>query len=56
MKVGAGGSLVALGQVGASSAGTAGSNFDIFYNTIYNFTTDKPGSYSRVVNYTLTAP
>jgi hypothetical protein len=56
MKVGAGGTIVALGQVGTSSAGTAGVDFDIFYNTIYNFTADKPGAYSLVVNYTLTAP
>jgi len=56
MKVGAGGTIVALGSVGTSSAGTAGTSFDIFYNTIYNFATDKPGAYSLVVNYTLTAP
>ena len=56
MKVGAGGAIVALGLVGTSSTGTAGATFDIFYNTIYNFETDKPGAYSLVVNYTLTAP
>jgi hypothetical protein len=42
--------------VGTLSAGTSGTTFNIFYNTIYNFTTDIPGSYSLVVNYTLTAP
>lgn len=56
MKVGAGGTVVGLGPVGTSSTGTAGTTFDIFYNTIYNFETDKPGAYSLVVNYTLTAP
>ena len=55
MKIGAG-AVVALGQVGTSNAGTAGTNFVVSYNTIYNWTTDKPGSYSLVVNYTLTAP
>jgi len=55
MKVGAG-SVVALGVVGSSSAGTAATVYGISYNTIYNFTTDKPGTYTLVVNYTLTAP
>jgi hypothetical protein len=55
MKVGAG-SVVPLGQVGTSSTGTATTDYAISYNTIYNWTTDKPGTYSLVVNYTLTAP
>ena len=55
MKVGAG-SIVALGQVGTASAATANTDYVIAYNTIYNWTTDIPGSYSLVVNYTLTAP
>jgi len=55
MKVGAG-SVMALGQVGTSTTGTASTNYVISYNAIYDWTTDKPGSYSLVVNYTLTAP
>jgi hypothetical protein len=55
MKVGAG-AVVALGQVGTSTTGTASTNYVISYNALYNWTTDKPGSYSLVVNYTLTAP
>jgi len=49
------GSTVALGTVGSGSA-TAGVDYAIGYNVIYNWTTDIPGSYSLVVNYTLTAP
>jgi hypothetical protein len=55
MKVGAG-PVVPLGQVGSSTSGTSSTAYSISYNTIYNWTTDKPGSYSLVVNYTLTAP
>jgi hypothetical protein len=55
MKVGPG-ATVSLGQVGTSSSGTASTTYAISYNTVYNWTTDKPGSYSLVVNYTLTAP
>jgi len=51
-----GGGNVALGQVGTSTAATAGQPYVIAYNTIYNWTTDIPGGYSLVVNYTLTAP
>lgn len=51
-----GGSNVALGQVGTSAAATATTDYAIGYNTIYNWTTDIPGVYSLVVNYTLTAP
>jgi hypothetical protein len=47
---------VALGQVGTSSVATATTDYVIAYNTIYNWTTDIPGTYSLVVNYTLTAP
>jgi hypothetical protein len=54
MIIGAG--PVPLGQVGTSSTGTSGKPYSISYNTIYNWTTDKPGTYSLVVNYTLTAP
>ena len=55
MQVGAG-AVVALGQVGTSTTGTASTSYVISYNALYNWTTDKPGSYSLVVNYTLTAP
>jgi len=55
MKVGAG-AVVALGQVGTSTTGTSSTNYVIGYNALDNSTTDKPGSYSLVVNYTLTAP
>ena len=51
-----GGSNVALGQVGTSANPTATTDYAIGYNTIYNWTTDIPGTYSLVVNYTLTAP
>jgi hypothetical protein len=47
---------VALGVVGTSGSATASQNYAIAYNVIYNWTTDIPGSYSLVVNYTLTAP
>jgi hypothetical protein len=47
---------VALGVVGTSSAATASKDYGIAYNVIYNWTTDIPGLYSLVVNYTLTAP
>jgi hypothetical protein len=55
MKVGSG-AVVPLGQVGTLSTGTSSTSYAISYNTIYSWTTDKPGSYSLVVNYTLTAP
>lgn len=55
MNVG-GGSYAALGQVGTATAATASTSYVVGYNTIYNWTTDIPGSYSLVVNYTLTAP
>lgn len=51
-----GGSVTALGQVAHSTTATAGTSYTIGYNTIYSFTVDKPGTYSLVVNYTLTAP
>lgn len=50
-----GGSFGALGQVGQGAA-TAGKAYAIGYNTLYAWTTDKPGNYSLVVNYTLTSP
>jgi hypothetical protein len=53
---GAAGALTALGTVGTSSSGTASTTYAIGYNTIYNWTVDKPGSYSLVVKYSLTAP
>jgi hypothetical protein len=46
------GSNVALGQVGTSAAATATTDYATGYNTIYNWTTDIPGVYSLVVNYT----
>lgn len=55
MSVG-GGAAIALGQVGSSTTGTATTNYVIGYNTIYNWTTDAPGSYTLVINYTLVAP
>jgi hypothetical protein len=48
--------VVALGVVGSSTAATASKDYGIVYNVIYNWTTDIPGVYSLVVNYTLTAP
>ena len=50
-----GGSFGALSQVGQGAA-TAGKPYAIGYNTLYNWTIDKPGNYSLVVNYTLTSP
>ncbi len=50
------GSVVAIGQVAHTSTGTAGTTYTIGYNTIYNWAVDTPGTYSLVVNYTLTAP
>lgn len=50
-----GGSFGTLGQVGQGVA-TAGKAYVIGYNTLYNWTIDKPGNYSLVVNYTLTSP
>jgi hypothetical protein len=51
-----GGTLTALGQVAQTTAPTSGTSYAIGYNTIYNWVVDKPGSYSLVVKYTLTAP
>ncbi len=51
-----GGSLTALGQVAQTTIGTTGTTYTIGYNAIYNWTVDVPGTYSLVVNYTLTAP
>lgn len=39
-----------------ASAPTAGTNIDIGYNVLYNWTTDVPGNYQLAINYTLTAP
>jgi hypothetical protein len=47
---------VALGKVGTSTSATSTTTYAIGYNTIYNWTTDIPGVYSLLVNYTLTAP
>jgi len=55
MKVGAG-SFVALGSVDAAGVKTAGTNYVIGYNTIYNWLVDVPGTFSLQVDYTLTAP
>jgi hypothetical protein len=52
-----GGGFTALGIVGsAGTAPTAGSNYVIGYNTIYNWLIDTPGTYVLAINYTLTAP
>jgi len=51
-----GGGNVVLGVVGTSGVATATHDYVIAYNTIYNWTTDIPGTYTLVVNYTLTAP
>jgi hypothetical protein len=52
------GSFVALGQLAHPSAGTPaiGTTYAVKYNTKYNWTIDKPGTYTLVVQYTLTAP
>jgi len=50
------GTFVPLGQVGTSANPTATTDYAIGYNTVYNWTTDIPGVYTLVVNYTLTAP
>jgi len=52
-----GGGFIALGTVGtAASPKTPGTDYQIDYNTIYNWVTDTPGTYSLVISYTLTAP
>jgi hypothetical protein len=52
------GAFVALGQLANPSSGTpaAGTPYAVQYNTKYNWTTDKPGTYTLLVKYTLTAP
>jgi len=52
------GAFVALGELAHPSSGTpaAGTAYAVQYNTKYNWTTDKPGTYTLLVNYTLTAP
>jgi hypothetical protein len=52
------GAFVALGQLAHPSFGTAaaGTPYIVKYNTKYNWTTDKPGTYTLTVSYTLTAP
>jgi hypothetical protein len=52
------GTLTALGQVAHTSthSAAAGDAYTIGYNTIYNWAVDKPGSYSLIVTYTLSAP
>ena len=49
------GSLAAIGGFGGGAA-TASATYQIGYNTVYNWTTDTPGTYQLVLNYTLTAP
>ena len=39
-----------------SGAGTAGSNQQTFFRTNWNLVTDTPGTYTLVVNYTLSEP
>jgi len=50
------GSLTAFPFTAASGSAIASDPHTVVYNTIYNFVTDTPGSYSLVVNYTLSAP
>jgi hypothetical protein len=40
----------------ATGNGTASTNASIFYRTTYSYTADVPGTYTLVVNFTLTAP
>ena len=50
------GSFTAFPFTAASGAAIASDAHTVAYNTIYNFVTDTPGTYSLVVNYTLSAP
>jgi hypothetical protein len=54
-KAGAG-SLTAFPFAAATGSAVASSATTMSYNTIYNFVTDTPGTYSLVVSYTLSAP
>ncbi len=54
-KAGAG-SLTAFPFAAGTGTAVAGTTIGMTYNTIYNFVTDTPGSYSLVVSYTLSAP
>jgi len=38
------------------AGGTAGTAQNVFYKTLWNYTSDTPGNYSLVVVYTLSAP
>ena len=52
------GAFVALGQLAHPSSGTTatGTAYAVKYNTKYNWTTDRPGTYTLLVKYTLSAP
>jgi hypothetical protein len=52
------GAFIALGELAHPSSGTpaTGTAYAVQYNTKYNWTTDKPGTYTLLVKYTLTAP
>ncbi len=50
------GSFATFPFTAATGAAIADDAHLVTYNTLYNFVTDTPGSYSLVVNYTLTAP
>jgi hypothetical protein len=54
-KAGAG-SLTAFPFAAATGSAVTGNTTAMSYNTIYNFVTDTPGSYSLVVSYTLSSP
>lgn len=43
-------------QLAMGASPTAGANYVVGYNTMYNWLTDTPGSYNLTVNYTLTSP
>jgi hypothetical protein len=51
-----GGSFTAFPFTAATGNAIASDPHTTAYNTIYSFVTDTPGSYSLVVNYTLSAP
>ena len=40
----------------SGAGGTAGTAQNVFYKTLWNYTSDTPGNYSLVVVYTLSAP
>ena len=50
------GSFATFPFTAATGAAIANDAHLVTYNTLYNFVVDTPGSYSLIVNYTLTAP